>query len=830
MRQITARLCCSFLLCFAALLLGACGSGDSASVITDTGQNAGPDTDTDGDGGDGGSGNSGGSDNEGGDNTDNGSGAEPDNNNGGESGSGEESGSGGEGTDESTNPDDNNGTGEGEETDSGNSGGENTDNNTDDNSGSDNTASLQPNIILVITDDQGLDASAQFNLSNDLPYTPVIDSLAASGITYENAWATPSCTTTRAALLSGKHGANNGVPSTPGILAPEVGTIQQHLQQIAPDYKTAVFGKWHVAGGNPDPDHPSQLGVQHYSGNLTGNLTDYFDWTVTTNGVATQSSQYHTSALVDYAIDWIAEQNTPWFTWLAFSAPHSPWHTPPQAFNRRELSGTAEDIEANTRDYYLSAIETLDTELGRLLNSLDAEVRDNTIVMVIGDNGTPRPVIDRSAYIGSHGKGSLFEGGIHVPLVISGYGVSRTNVREPGLVSIVDFFPTISALAGQSSDTMHDGYNLLPSFSSANAISRELLYTDYVSDSALGSGWTVRSDSHKYIAYTDGSEALYDLVADPDEASNLMPVSGSLLTVVDTLRTFGLEVRGETETVSTSLDITDSTLNNNSPNCTDHVLSYFATATNASTGTSHEGSLNVSVNDTHCVFSSNATPNHTFNDGSDPFPNSFSTQSIEYRVPLNPVLAGSTTALSLRYDDAILLNGVKIDLLAAGCFGVGDGKVGCNDDAQPWRYDPMFAANGFRVDTHNAHTQPNGLYHYHGDPNALFDRSGNLASPVIGFAADGFPIFGSYVEFNGVVREVQSSYQLKSGTRPSDNNQPGGTYDGAYRDDYEYVAGSGDLDECNGMMVDGDYAYYITGGYPYVVGCFKGSVDESFSK
>jgi len=687
------------------------------------------------------------------------------------------------------------------------------DNNEDNNSDQDNIVQSKPNIILVITDDQGLDASAQYDLSDDLPYTPVIDSLAANGITYENAWATPSCTTTRAALLTGKHGVNNGVPSTPGILAPEIGTIQQYLGQNAAEYETAVFGKWHVAGGSPDPDHPSDLGVGHYAGNLTGNITDYYDWTVTTNGVESRNDQYHTTALVDFASAWIAEQSTPWFTWIAFSAPHSPFHAPPEGFNRRGLSGTANDIDNNKREYFLAAIETLDTELGRLLDSLDSDVRDNTIVMVIGDNGTPRPVIDRSVFVGSHGKGSLFEGGIHVPLVISGAGVTRTNVREPGLVSIVDFFPTISELAGSEGGMMNDGYSLVPSFSGDNSIARELLYTEYLSDDPLGSGWTVRSATHKYIAYEDGSEAVYDLVNDPDEASSLVPVDSALQPTVDTLRDFGLSVRNASDDSSEEsdgpLNITNANLSNSSPGCADHVRSYLATATDASTGSSYDATLDVTVTDTQCVFSANATPNHTFNDGADPFPNAFSTQSVEYRVPMNPSLASDATALSLQYDNAVLLNGVKVDLLAAGCFGVGNGKVGCNDDAQLWRYDPMFASNGFRVDSHNAHTQPNGEYHYHGDPIALFDRSGSVVSPVIGFAADGFPIFGSYIEADGAVRKATSSFQLRAGARPSGDGEPGGTYDGSFRDDYEYVQGSGDLDECNGMSVNGAYGYYI---------------------
>ena len=98
---------------------------------------------------------------------------------------------------------------------------------------------------------------------------------------------------------------------------------------------------------------------------------------------------------------------------------------------------------------------------------------------------------------------------------------------------------------------------------------------------------------------------------------------------------------------------------------------------------------------------------------------------------------------------------------------------------------------------------------------------------MIGFAADGFPIYGPFYSDEGKVSVARSSFQLKTGMR---SGGPGGRFDGTYRDDFEYVAGSGDLDECNGMERDGQYGYYITQGYPYVMNCFKGKPDPSFRK
>jgi hypothetical protein len=175
-----------------------------------------------------------------------------------------------------------------------------------------------------------------------------------------------------------------------------------------------------------------------------------------------------------------------------------------------------------------------------------------------------------------------------------------------------------------------------------------------------------------------------------------------------------------------------------------------------------------------------------------------------------------------------MLDGVVVDLLAAGCFGVGDGRIGCFDPATPWRYDPMSSAAGFGTDAHHAHTQPDGRYHYHGDPLAMYGEP-TAPSPVIGFAADGFPIYGPYFDDGGEIRAVVSGYTLRSGSRPTGSTSPGGTYDGTYVDDYEFT-GAGDLDECNGMMIEGQYGYYVTRSYPWVIGCFSGAPDTSFLK
>jgi hypothetical protein len=295
-------------------------------------------------------------------------------------------------------------------------------------------------------------------------------------------------------------------------------------------------------------------------------------------------------------------------------------------------------------------------------------------------------------------------------------------------------------------------------------------------------------------------------------------------------------------------NITNALFTNREASCGAYAQMYVSDVMDVQSGVSFAGDLTISLTGGTCVFETNAIPNHNFNDGGS-FATPTSAQNDRYEMPATASTAGSVSPLILG-DDAIFLNGVKLDLLAAACYDVGNEplgreKIGCgpDQDDNPWRYDPMSPLNEFGTDRNNAHTQPDGTYHYHGDPRAMFISdcaSATAASPVIGFAGDGFPIFGSCIDDGGSLRRATSSYVLKNsgGARQdvSGYTTPVGgrgavassNYDGQFRGDYEYAAGSGDLDECNGMIIDGDYGYVVTNTYPWVIGCFKGTPDDSF--
>ena len=284
-------------------------------------------------------------------------------------------------------------------------------------------------------------------------------------------------------------------------------------------------------------------------------------------------------------------------------------------------------------------------------------------------------------------------------------------------------------------------------------------------------------------------------------------------------------------------DITDRIFTERSADCETYAGEYSANVMDIQRGLGFVADVSVTSTASQCVLSSNSIPNHDFNDESAQFGTNVAEVERSFTIPRDPSIAGTSTQLQQSRFDAVMLNGIVVDLLSAGCYNPGnpmadaDGNVviGCRD-TDPWLLDPLGTDHRFGADAHNAHAQPDGTYHYHGSPMAMFDDNpGSNGSPVIGFAADGFPIYGTYFLDGAQVRKALSGYSLKSGTRPGGQNNPGGTYDGTYNNDYEFT-GAGDLDECNGMTVGGQYGCYVTEAYPWMIKCHSGTPDGSFDK
>ncbi len=405
-------------------------------------------------------------------------------------------------------------------------------------------SSDKPNILLIIADDQGLDSSNQYSYSQDKPRTPVLDGLASSGVVFDNLWATPSCTTTRGSLITGQHGVHSGISFVPAVMNTSTNTIQRYLRANAASasYQTAVIGKWHLGGGNPANSHPTDSGVGYYAGNITGVLPDYFSWPLVQDGRTTTSTVYHTTKITDLAVDWVSKQSQPWFLWLAYSAPHDPFHLPPaNLHSRTNLTGTTADIAARRREYYLAAIEAMDTEIGRLLSTMNAATRANTLIVYIGDNGTPIQVVDANVYTRGKSKDTLYEGGIRVPMIASGKGVGRSNAREPALINTVDFYATIANIAGNPVTQLNDGYSFASLLQSGGTAARQYNYSEFQSDTV--NGWVVRNSQYKLLQNLNGTQELYDISKDLKEQTNLLGSGADYSAIVNTLKTQGDTIR-----------------------------------------------------------------------------------------------------------------------------------------------------------------------------------------------------------------------------------------------------------------------------------------------
>ncbi len=397
-----------------------------------------------------------------------------------------------------------------------------------------------PNILLLIADDLGKDASSLYNISAQQPSTPTLDGLANSGLVFENAWSSPTCSPTRAGILTGKYSNRTGVFFPGNVLSEDETSLQSYIHQLLPNrYSDAIIGKWHVGPGNNDLNHPAKLGISHYAGIISGGVPSYFDWDLTTNGTQTAQTEYVTSKLVDLAIDWTNEQNQPWFLWLAFNAPHTPFHLPPEHLHNRQLSGTTADIDANPMPYYFAAIEAMDTEIGRLLDSLDPSSFENTIVVFIGDNGTPSEVA-QSPYQRGQVKGSLNQGGINIPFMISGPGVGRMGERENALLNTTDLFSTLAALAGVNVDQINDSTSFIPLLNES-ASTRQFQFSERKTNNT--EEWVISDGSYKLFESETGEQELYDLTIDPYENTDLIAAGNAPSQVVNDLASKAAEFR-----------------------------------------------------------------------------------------------------------------------------------------------------------------------------------------------------------------------------------------------------------------------------------------------
>lgn len=386
---------------------------------------------------------------------------------------------------------------------------------------------MKPNIVLFLADDLGW---------RDVGYqgsgiqTPNIDSLVRHGVRFTHMYASPFCSPTRSALLTGRNPVRNGMAYT--VIrpwSPHGLPLNEHLLPEtvrAAGYQTAIIGKWHL--GHAHRRHlPNARGFDHFYGFLNADV-DYFehthmgglDWQ--RNGKGIREPGYATDLLANESVHFIRgrDRTRPFFLYLPFGAAH----TPIQA--KSEDIARYAQIEDPIRRTYAAMVASMDSAVGRVLDALDQEgLAGNTLVLFLSDNGgVPR---HGSNHPHRAGKGTCFEGGIRVPCAARWPGRLPAGGSVRQLMTVADIFPT---LAGAINVTVSgslplDGENLWPQVLSGQNKERESLFFAVKRNETDERQYALRRGDWKIVQEFAGKQRafsyLFNLASDPLEENDL---------------------------------------------------------------------------------------------------------------------------------------------------------------------------------------------------------------------------------------------------------------------------------------------------------------------
>jgi len=397
----------------------------------------------------------------------------------------------------------------------------------------------QRNVILLIADDLGTDYLGCYEDAQDTVDLPNIRTLVKRGVRFQNAHSNPVCSATRASILTGRYGFRTGVGGIVGgaggsnqLPISEI-TIPQLLALYKPAIAKANIGKWHLHQPNPAANlmNPLTLGYDRYEGPFIGQLPSYTNWTKYTNGQASTVTHYATSENIDNAVSWLKTiDNKQFFLWIGFNAPHAPLHLPPANLHHyTNLSGTAPDIRNNPKSYFKAMLQSLDTEIGRLFDSLKVINKyDSTDFIFIGDNGNTAVTAQISDT--SRAKGTVYQYGIHVPFIIAGPSVVQPGRASSQLVNVADIFATTLELMGDTAwrnniptNKPVDAKSILPILKNKNVAIRPWAFSEnfkLIPDESDAKA--IRNLDYKIIKFDNGKEEFYHLATDPGELNNLL--------------------------------------------------------------------------------------------------------------------------------------------------------------------------------------------------------------------------------------------------------------------------------------------------------------------
>jgi arylsulfatase A-like enzyme len=391
--------------------------------------------------------------------------------------------------------------------------------------------SLPPNIVFIVADDLGY-ADVSCYGRPDLR-TPNIDRVALKGVRFLQAYANSAvCSATRTALITGRYQyrLRLGLEEPLGTAAVEVGLPPEHptlpslLKKIG--YGTTLIGKWHL--GALPRFGPLKSGYDRFYG-FRGGAVDYYGHTGTNqeddlwdDDVPVHQIGYLTDLLGSRAVDVInsyAKTSRPFLVSLHFNAPHWPWEAPGDEAESDRVRARKDlrDFDGGTQRTYQRMIESMDLQIGRVLQALDANrLTENTIVIFTSDNGGER-FADTWPFTGR--KTELLEGGLRIPALIS-WPARLPQGRTTDQVAIsMDWLPTLVAAAGTAPEPAFppDGMNLLPGLISPQAVPvPRKLFWRYKANAQRA----VRDGDYKFLKILD-STFLFNVVEDPMERANL---------------------------------------------------------------------------------------------------------------------------------------------------------------------------------------------------------------------------------------------------------------------------------------------------------------------
>ncbi|MEY2880271.1 MAG: Arylsulfatase [Verrucomicrobiota bacterium] len=378
-----------------------------------------------------------------------------------------------------------------------------------------------PNVLLLITDDQGW---------GDVPWRgsparmPNLDTLRQSGTELMRFYASPVCSPTRAALYTGRSAFQQGIRDQFAPIDDGMSLLEHLMPETfrAAGYQTALTGKWHLGSTNA-AHHPNARGFEKFYGFL-GPAIDYnthrFAGAAAGNGPIDWQRDGATLTEAGYSTDLIAaeevrllrarDKTKPFLHVVTFNAPHTPYAAPDNLkANYPTLTGDAQT--------YAAMLESLDNGLGAILAELTAQgLNDDTLVVFVSDNGGAGNSPARNTPL-RLAKGNIFDGGIRVPGVIRWPGVVRAGATSDQFVAAQDIFPTIAAAVGVTprNSLPLDGVNVwTPLRTGATAIDRSFTFATEVNYAHF-------DGRMKLVRIGATTDQLYDIVADPSEATNL---------------------------------------------------------------------------------------------------------------------------------------------------------------------------------------------------------------------------------------------------------------------------------------------------------------------